>query len=163
MAYSDGDEGIGGWLAFFLVTLGLFSPLSALYGVTTTLADPNLPAAYGPAWSNLVIAEWSLTGLTCLLCWFAAGRFLLVRNWRTVQIGIATLLFLCLANVVIEPLAVSLISGLSFNLLFAQVGVGLFRPFVYTAIWTAYLLNSARVAATYPRGPQGDDLEGVFE
>jgi hypothetical protein len=42
-------------------------------------------------------------------------------------------------------------------------GYKLFQPLIYSAIWTAYLLRSERVANTYERYPDENELADVFE
>ena len=53
-------------------------------------------------------------------------------------------------TIVIEPAGVALISGESFGALLAAAGIGLIRPLLYAALWTAYLTSSVRVANSYP-------------
>jgi hypothetical protein len=161
MSYSDRLEGVGGWLAFFLVTLGVFTPLATLVNVLGSIYDPNVAGAYGDTFSAIIATEVTLTVLTIGFCWFAVFRFLRVRTWRTVHIGIAALWFLCLSSVVLEPLAISAIAGFDLGQIYGAFGVGLIKPFIYSGIWTAYLLNSERVSNTY-RYPQGD-ADGIAE
>ena len=58
MAYRDGDSGIGGWLAFFLLTLGLFTPLSILLAFFKLyLGDLQIQLGGFPGWPAYRIAE----------------------------------------------------------------------------------------------------------
>ena len=168
MAIHDPDlRGDGGWLAFFLLTLGVFSPLFLAVTGYQTLADPALPAAYGDVWPTLRNAEIALIAVMLLISWFACWRFLQVFNWMTVRIGIAALWAVLLLNTFGEPLMVSMITGLDLGIVVdAVLGesalVEEIRPFFYSAIWTAYLLRSQRVRNTY--GANADESVGeVFD
>ena len=167
MAYADGElEGVGGWLAFFLVTLGVFTPIGTLFSVyqlsQITSFDPSMDQMF----RSVVLAEWVMAALICLAAWHAAARFLMVRRWSTVLIAIGTLWLITLTALLIEPLVASWISGFPVSQLMVAEGPMTFiRPIVYSTIWTAYLLNSERVANTYrPSGEEeSQTLEDVFE
>ncbi len=47
-------HGVGGWLAFFILTLGLFTPLRIFFNIAVLLGDDETAAAYGPDWPLLV-------------------------------------------------------------------------------------------------------------
>lgn len=162
MAYGDGDRGVGGWLAFFLVTLGIFTPLATIIGVAVALNDPAAAAVLGPAWTSLRNGEIVLTVLTVGLCWFACWRFLSVFNWTTVKIGIATLWSLVALSVIGEPLVVSMVTGIDLGLLMREMGFDLIRPFFYGTIWTLYLLKSMRVRNTYSGEAVREEMAEVF-
>jgi hypothetical protein len=163
MSYIDGPKGVGGWLAFFLVTLGIFSPATTIFSLVTTLNNPQIATAYGEKFQLLSNLEWGLGGATCLLCWFACYRFLMVFNWTTVLIGIGTLASLAVMNILIEPMLVSYITAIPFDTLFQAMGAESVRPLVYTGIWTTYLLRSERVSNTYRPQAEDDDIAEVFE
>lgn len=168
MATDDPDlRGVGGWLAFFLVTLGVFSPLFLAVTGYQALSDPQLSTAYGDAWPTLRNAEIALMGVIVAISWFACWRFLNVFNWTTVWIGVATIWTALLLNSLGEALIVSMITGIEFGtVLTAAMGESNageeIRPFVYATVWTLYLLRSQRVRNTYGPG-QGEAVGEVFQ
>ena len=163
MAYGDGDRGVGGWLAFFLVTLGIFGPLALAVSGYLTLSDPTLPLAYGDAWPTLLSAEIGLILTLLAISWFAVWRFLKKFNWTTVRIGIASLWTLSILSVFGEAALVSVIAGLDLGTLMPASAIPeMVRPFGYSTIWTLYLLLSKRVRATYGDVPVGE-VEEVFQ
>lgn len=162
MAYGDGDRGVGGWLAFFLVTLGIITPG---FGIITTLlsfSDADAALAYR-MFPGLASAAIGIMVLAAAVCWFACWRFLTVFKPSTVRIGIATLVFLALVSIVIEPMALSVISGLGYGEIMSAAGPAVFRPIVYSTVWTLYLLNSKRVRNTYSGLGDQDELGEVFQ
>lgn len=164
MADYDPDlRGVGGWLAFFLVTLGIVNPLTLAVTGYQTLGNPEIAAAYGDIWPTLRNAELGIMVLLVGVCWYSCWRFLNLFNRTTVWIGIAALWTLALVTVFGEPYAVSVIAGLDFGeLLTSATGAENVRPFGYATIWTLYLLRSKRVRSTY--GPeQGEAVGEVFE
>jgi hypothetical protein len=165
MSYQDGEiHGVGGWLAVYLFTLGVMNPGATALNIALTVNDPRMEAAYGAAWPMLKMVEIGLGAVTCLLCWYAVLRFFTARNWFTVRFAIGVMVFLVIANVLLEPLAVSMLSGMPVFYLIAQTGsTDLIRPFIYAGIWAAYLLNSERVANTYRADPVDEDISTVFE
>jgi len=165
MGYQSSEiSGVGGWLAFFLVTLGVFTPLKAIV-LLYQLSSPEIAASFGTHWPAIRTCFWVLNGAIVAIAWFIAWRLIFVQRWTSVRIAVAGLWAMGILPNVIELIAISLISGVSLVTLFANGGFGLFQPLIYSAIWTAYLLQSARVWNTYPRDGEddGEDLAGVFE
>jgi hypothetical protein len=158
MAYTDGPRGVGGWLAFFLLTLAVFGPLLEIAGIVAQLTNPDIARAYGTRWPAVRTSAVALSAAGILIGWFIVGRFLLVRNWRTVRIGVAGLWLLCALSILVAPLLVSLFGNIPFQALVSQMIPALVRPILYSAIWTAYLLRSRRVANTYG-DPDADQAE----
>lgn len=164
MANLDDDlQGIGGWLAFFLVTLGVITPLTTLFSVATLTADTETAAGFGAMWGQLLALEWTVAGVSIAGCWVAVWHFFKVRSWRTVRLAVATLWVLCLLALVVEPLGVAFLAGLNYGDLFAGAPGEFLRPLVYSSIWTAYLLKSVRVANTYPVDGSAEEIAEVFE
>jgi len=164
MAYAEGElRGIGGWLAFFLVTLGVFTPLSSIVSVAMLSGEAEIAITYGTAWDTLIAWVWVMAGATAALAWFATWRMIARQNWLSVRITIAVLWAIAAITLIGEPLLVSLMTGLSFAELVGAEGIGLIRPLVYCTIWTLYLLQSVRVANTYRGDPEDDGLAEVFE
>lgn len=163
MAYRDGPVGIGGWLAFFLTTLGVFAPIRIALSAYELFADPRIARAYGENWNAIVAAEAVIIALNLAALAFIVWRFFARRNWDTVRIGIAGIWLIPFGVTIVETIAVSAIAGISATELLGQTTPDLVRALVYSAVWTAYLLRSVRVANTYPRTPEDDVLAEVFE
>jgi hypothetical protein len=161
MAYGDGDRGVGGWLAFFLVTLGIFTPGASIILTLISLRDPEVASA-SAIYPSLVPASIAMTVALTAACWFACWRFLKVFNRQTVRIGIATLVFVGAMAVVIEPLVISAVMGLDFGTVVALNGAEGFRPVVYCTVWTLYLLLSKRVQNTYSGTGSEEEMSEVF-
>lgn len=164
MASDDGElRGIGGWLAFFLVTLGVITPVATLLSVATLAADAGVAASYGPQWEQLLVLEWTVAGASTAAAWVAVWHFFKVRRRRTVRLAIGVLWGLAAAATVVEPLAVSLLTGMAYGDMFAGAPSEFIRPLIYSSIWSAYLLKSERVANTYPREDAPGEIVEVFE
>lgn len=164
MAFSDRDGGgIGGWLTFFLLVLGLFTPLRVLLTLYGNLyADPSIEEAYGPAWGALQVLEWGLAILIVGGCWYLVWRMINVRLWRTVRMVVAGLWIIAVGAPLVEVVGVMLIAGVPFAPMMQEMLPEFVRPVVFCAIWTAYLLLSRRVANTYSRGGDADEVGEVF-
>lgn len=166
MAYSDGElRGVGGWLTFFLVTLGIVGPAASVWSVMAMMTDRQAAGAFGETWDTVLRAEWTIVGLACLAMWFAVYRFLAVRNWTTVVIGISVIWLVASVTLFIEPLIVAGLLGMPLGQLYGAMGFSLVRPLIYATVWTAYLLKSERVANTYRYPEQGNEaaLAEVFD
>jgi len=161
MAIFDNElRGIGGWLAFFLVTLGIVTPLTSLFSVGALAADPAAAAGYGENWNTLLAFEWAMAGLTAAAAWIAVWHFFKVKQRRTVRIAVLVLWAMAFIALVAEPIGVAMLAGITYGELFEQTPDGFIRPVVYSTIWTAYLLKSVRVANTYPaEGSAGEVVE----
>ncbi|MET1112619.1 MAG: DUF2569 family protein [Allosphingosinicella sp.] len=160
--YIEGPSGVGGWLGFFVVALGLLSPGAGLVQMFGLYSDPSIAAAFGDLWGPIQVAEWTLFALSIAGCWYLVWRLLNVQTRRTVRIVIAGLWLISVGGVTVEFIIVSLGSGLPIAALAGTAGVELVRPLVFCAIWTAYFLLSRRVANTYRDDPEGDALADVF-
>jgi uncharacterized membrane protein (UPF0182 family) len=164
MAFRDGPRGIGGWLGFFLITLGVIGPLRILINTYGLFADPRVAAAYGDRWTMLGAAEAVLIVLNLGALAFLVWRFFAYRTWQTVRICIVGIWLLPIVVTVLETLVVTLIGGIPAGPLMMQMLPDLFQALIYATIWTAYLLRSVRVANTYPReDADGAELAEVFE
>ena len=160
MAFDDELKGVGGWLAFFLVTLGVITPGVSIFMTLRSFNDPQL--AYLPEGlvQTLTTIDLATLAVAVALCWFATYRFLKLFNWTTVKIGIATLWALAFINVLAVPLLVSWSTGLPMGIVFESGGPQLIiRPLIYAGIWTAYLLKSVRVRNTYGQQLDEDTAE----
>lgn len=163
MAYTDPEgAGVGGWLAFFVLVIAIFSPLGVV--ITTAAAlyrDNGIAQAFPDSWVAIQAFEWALAAISIAGCWYIAWRLNKVQVWRTVQITIAGLWLLSVGTLAMEFIGISLLTGVAVaNIAAAAMGPQLIRPFVFAAIWSAYFLRSKRVANTYPR--HGTEIAEVF-
>jgi hypothetical protein len=155
--------GVGGWLAFFVISLTVFTPLAMGAGTAANLyGDPATAVAYGDSWRALETFEWTLSALVVALAWYMAWRLMKVEVWRTVRIVIAGIWLIGVGSVVAEALGVWLVGGMSFDLAVGAIGPELIRPSIYGTIWTAYFLRSQRVANTYVKDADANDMAEVF-
>lgn len=165
MAYDERSlRGVGGWLAFFILTLSVFGPLRAVAQTYINLyGDPSVALAYAGRWGLLQGIEWSLVAVAAGTSVFLGWRLYAVPVWRSVQLTIAGLWLISPVVQLIDIVAVSSIAGVGVGALFGQVFGEIIRSLGYAAIWTAYLLRSRRVENTYARYPETDDLAEVFD
>jgi hypothetical protein len=164
MAYSDGPRGIGGWLAFFLITLGVIAPLRIVITAYGLFSDPQIASAYGDRWAMLVPVEALLIVLNLGALAYLVWRFFARHTWQTVRICVAGIWLIPIVITVLEMLAVTLIGGVPAGPLMTQMMPDMAKALVYATIWSAYLLRSVRVANTYPReGADEAELAEVFE
>ena len=157
--YIEGPVGVGGWLGFFVVALGLLSPGAGLIQMLGLYSDPSIAAAFGTSWPAIQIAEWTLFALAVAGCWYLVWRLLNVQTRSTVKVVIAGIWLISVGGLAADVLVVSLGSGLPLN---ALLGVEAVRPIVFCAIWTTYFLVSKRVANTYRDEPEEAELSEVF-
>jgi len=163
MAFNDpGGDGVAGWLAFFTVALGLFTPIGAMISLYGLYSDPSIAAAYGETWGRLQIFEWTVTAAALGGCWYIVWRLFKVQTWTTVRVTIAGIWLISIGSTLIEALGVWLISGFALAVVISGAGADLVRPIVFSAIWTTYFLVSKRVANTYPRHGDADEVAEVF-
>ena len=158
----DGPEGIGGWLAFFMIVMALISPVRALVDMLGLYADPAIAVGYGESWRVIEIAEWTLFGLVIAGSWYLVWRLSSMRTWKTVRIVVAGIWLLSVGGVLAELVLVTAVTGLPVGSLLQEMGFDAARPILFSAVWTAYFLVSKRVANTYSRHPDEDELANVF-
>lgn len=162
MAEAGEPQGVGGWLIFFVVALGLVSPIVTLVSVVSVVFDPVMADAYGAGWAAIQIAEWTLAGLSFLGAWYLIWRLIYIRSWRTVRWVISGIWILTVGGGIFELAIVTYFTGIPIGSLLIAMGPTAVRPFIFCAIWTAYFLCSKRVANTYPRHGGQDQLAEVF-
>lgn len=165
MSYTDHEiRGVGGWLAFFVIVIGVLSPLRLAIGLYFHLygQDARMALVYGTTWVPLQIGEWA-TAATCIAgCLYIAWRLLNVETWRSVRITIAGLWLLGIGAPLIEIILVGLTGRLSIELAARTLGAEVAQPILVNAIWTAYFLRSRRVANTYARYEGNENAAQVF-
>ena len=157
MAYTDHDgsgvgAGVGGWLMFLVLVLGVFRPLAVLVSIYANLyADPNVALAYGPVWPAIQLFEWLLNAAMIAGCWYLVWRLNRRQVWRTVQLTIAGLWLVSLGYQLLDVAGISLIAGVAAERLIPFVIWPIAQSVIFCLLWTAYLLRSKRVANTYVR------------
>ena len=155
--------GVGGWLAFFVIILAVLTPLRVLATLGMDLyGDPAVASFYADSWGAIQAFEWSMAILTIGSGWFLAWRLMKVETWQTVRLVIAGIWLLSVGVTIVELLGVSLIGGLPIDKMVVGLGAELVRPFIFSALWTAYFLRSRRVANTYLRDPDESDVAEIF-
>ena len=155
--------GVGGWLAFFVIILAVFTPLRVLATIGLDLyGDPSVASFYADSWGAIQAFEWSVAIVTIASAWFLVWRLMKVETWQTVRLVIGGIWLLSVGLTFVELIGVSLIGGLPLGKMIAEIGAELVRPFFFSILWTAYFLRSRRVANTYVREPDQDDVSEIF-
>lgn len=161
MSYDDRDlRGIGGWLAFLILVLAVFSPIGIAVSIVQIYNDPTIAAAFGERWGLMQGVEIFLAVLDIAGFWFVAWRLNSVQIWQSVRIAIAGLWILGLGVMMVEFLAVAAIGRIPLGAIFEGGAIEIARSIVFGGVWTAYLLNSRRVANTY--ADREEDVAQVF-
>lgn len=164
MSYTGDDiGGVGGWLAFFVIVMGVLSPLAMIGGNAADLyGDPAVAAAYGSAWGSIQAAIWGSIAVGVAICWFICYRLMRVERWSTVRITIGGIWVLAIGLNGFQLLMLSFLSGIPLADFVAITAVELVRGVIFGMVWTSYFLLSKRVANTYRRDPEGEDLAERF-
>jgi Protein of unknown function (DUF2569) len=163
MADDSDETGLGGWLAFFVFAMAGLTPVAMVYSTWTALyGDESVGFAAMDYWTTLQVFEWSLAAVVIAGCWFIAARLAWVQVWRSVQITIAGIWILGLGSLLVDFVGVSMITGIPLALLASGLGPEVVRPLIFGAIWTAYFLRSKRVANTYRRDGDPEEVAQVF-
>jgi len=166
MAFNDpGGDGVAGWLAFFVVVIGLLSPLRILISVYSGLyGDPAAASFFAEVWTRLQAFEWTMAALSIAGCWYIVWRLFNVQRWSTVRVTIVGIWLLGVGLLLVDSLGAALIAGISPGVVMAEIPPQeLVQPLIFGSIWTAYFLLSKRVANTYPRHPEHEELREPFE
>jgi len=154
--------GVGGWLAFFIITLclnAIATPLSALQ----VSAIPGT-TRFGSGWTAYLALVWALSAAKLAGFAYMAWRLNARQNASTPRIVIRGLWIVAVVPALVDALGGTALLGLSANDAGRVMGSEVFRPGVYAAVWTAYLLRSERVANTYAdTDNEADSLAAVFE
>jgi len=154
LADQNDPRGVQGWLAVFLILLGLAAPAIWLYRLVRGMNNsPNTALALGDRWPLLQALEWGLTIACVLGCWFIVYRLFYVRIRRSVVIAIAGIWVVNLGGFLCEAMILLGMTGTPLQGFLDNGGTGqFFRPIVFNLVWAAYLLKSRRVQNTYPAG-----------
>jgi hypothetical protein len=156
-------RGVEGWLRFFVIVIGVFSPLRMVAMTAVNLyGDPQVAAAYGDLWPMLQAAEWAIVAAAILGCWFMAWRLVRRRVRATVRITIAGIWLLALGTQIADLLMVSLVAAIPLGELAAAMAGDMAKSIGFGLVWTSYFLVSKRVANTYVRNSADEEIAEVF-
>lgn len=158
----DELRGVKGWLLTFVIIISVVSPAYAVYQISSSLyGGPFDAVGDTPLLQSLRTFEWTLAGVTTLICWFIAFRLIAVHNWTSVRIAIVGIWVAGVGSAIVEFTGVTMITGVDFGQIVAATGPrAIIQPIIFGLIWTSYLLKSERVQNTY-RG--ADEQAEVFE
>jgi hypothetical protein len=163
MGYGDRTlVGIGGWLAFFVIIMAVLTPLRTALNIAALFSQPETATIFGDRWPLVRGTEIALGLISVLGGWYLVWRLVKVELWQTVRIVIAGIWILGVGLTLLELLMISLVGGLSAEVVLASAGFAVIQPVIFATIWTAYFLRSERVANTYPRDADPNELDQVF-
>ena len=150
-------RGVGGWLAFFLISLSLLSPLRAYEDLTRTFFEAEGATAglvSSPLWRTYKTILWSALGAQVGLSWIAGWLLVTTTRRGSVRWTIGLLWSVTLVLPLLTFFAVSSMLGPKMGAAQAETAiVTMVAGSVWAAVWTAYLLRSRRVKNTYVDSP----------
>lgn len=154
----DNISGIDGWLLVFLVFLCLVSLTYLVIGAMWLAALSGVSIEF-PLITHLEFWMFILlrTAVPAITVWRMVTR----KNWSSVRFALIALGGIWVVLPLVDMVgAFWIVTGLVDPALLISFIPGIARD-VFMALASAlYLLNSKRVAATYPRGR---DIDGVFD
>jgi hypothetical protein len=164
MSYTGDDlAGVGGWLAFFVISMAFLSPLAMVVANAADLyGDPAVALAYGSVWGSVQLAIWTPVAVGIAICWFISYRLMRVERWSTVRLTIAAIWLLALGLNAVQLLLLSAVAQIPLGELMGPGSAEFGRGTVSAIIWTSYFLLSKRVANTYRRNADSEELAERF-
>ncbi|MEY4268847.1 MAG: hypothetical protein RLZZ58_63 [Pseudomonadota bacterium] len=158
----DALYGVGGWLLFLVVIIGIISPLRVLVETAANLnIDDATAASLGPNWGTYVGLTWVIAALSVVGAIWLAWRLYKVHTPQTLKIakvGLWALAFApSLADMATSALLFPDIMGAYFG---GDFAIQFAKLFVFPTVWTLYLFKSRRVANTY--GGAEKDAHDIF-
>ena len=168
MSYNDDQlRGVGGWLAFLVISLMALGPLRLLIGTFGEVAEVEAGGAVVniPNLGFITASIWVMALARLGMMIFTGWR--LNRDFRRSTVKFAIIMLWLIGPVwsVVELLILGALAGV--NTLVSASAVGaIAQPGVYALVWTLYLMMSKRVANTYDEDPTADaatELADVFE
>ncbi|MCG9078910.1 DUF2569 family protein [Laribacter hongkongensis] len=153
MAQNNELKGVGGWLAFLVISF-MLRPLFAVSTLHLNLSDatkkyPEL--LLSKKWELYSNITWGHTWIYALLSIYTGYLLLKVHKWSSVKIAISMLWILLITPQIIDTLVAAFIFGnvddSSLQLLIQQT----ISTSIGATLWTAYLIRSKRVRNTYVR------------
>jgi hypothetical protein len=158
----DALYGVGGWLMFLVVIIGIISPLRVLVETAANLnIDAATAATLGPNWGTYVGLTWVIAAITVAGAAALAWRMYKVHTPQTLKIAKVGLWVLAFApsfadmaaSAILFPDIMGAYFGGDFAIQFAKL-------FVFPTVWTLYLFRSRRCANTY--GGAEKDAREIF-
>jgi len=142
-------RGIGGWLAFLIISLTFLSPLALFSEI---LRESEFWARYFARAPHLfVIIRITNIILGCVIAFSVYAGLSLWREWpKAVKVAKSFLISLFFANIVLPflPLTVDLPESLHDKIL-DETWYSIPVQLIYPVVWYSYLTFSKRVAKTY--------------
>lgn len=158
-------KGVGGWLAFLVISMGILSPLRTLGGYyrDVILTERANSLSGIPVWETYKWVVLALVVVSAVLFLLAAYRLWKQPVWRSVRFAIMAMWLACTGMDVIGMMVLYFVFGADFAKMVWYDGMGqVFQGMIYPAIWTIYLLKSKRVRNTYRKVTDMEELAQTF-
>lgn len=158
-------KGVGGWLAFLVISMAVLSPVRTCFGYyrDIVLTEQNLNLSGNPVWETYTTIVLVLVVTACALFFLAAYRLYRQHVWRSVRFAIIAMWMACTGMDVIGMVLLYFIFGGEFVSMAWKSGMGeVIKGLVYPAVWTLYLLKSQRVRNTYRKETDMEELARHF-
>lgn len=145
-------KGMGGWLAFLVVTLMVLWPLSGLIGIYESFAqiEQTVDVAGTAAWQKYKVVNWLLFIVSAVVSFLAGYRLYKAHDKESVHFAVYAIWF---AGPVLS-LAASMTGLILLNAPYVEGGLrqglaNIVFSVVAAALGTVYLKRSVRVKNTY--------------
>jgi hypothetical protein len=142
-------RGVGGWLAFLIVSLTLLSPLALVSGI---LQESEYWARYSARVPHLLvvnrISNMIMVGIIAFSVYAGVGLW---NEWpKAVRVAKVFLISLFVVSIILPflPLTVAVPESVHDKVL-DQAWYSVPMQLIYPVVWYSYLTYSRRVAATY--------------
>lgn len=146
-------QGIGGWLALFILGLIVLSPIAALnsYNSGVGSATERYPQLQNNAqWIAFASGAWWIMAVASVIKVLAGIKLIVDKRKSSVMLAVAALWVSGLGAVIAQyVLITSVYPKESGDIIDEQAGAAI-ATVITAGIWTAYLLKSKRVKNTYP-------------
>jgi len=151
------SKGVGGFLALLVAGLMVFGPLLSVLMAFGEMrrTEETFPHIVGTsAWSSFNTIAWTSLSVQVALT-FSAGLMLSnIFRPSSVRFTIFVLWFSGIGLTLISMAFVASIPGIDGGALAGEIAKGLVQGTIVAGVWTAYLLLSKRVKATYYASPE---------
>ena len=149
----EGPSGVGGWLAYLIVAMMVIGPLFTFVSTNSALTtaeyqNPKIVAS--DIWQTYKTAVWGVVIIGAGLSFCGGLRLARGRNWNAVKQAISILWLTGPGEVIALIMLPFFIVG-QIEEINPRIIMNLTSSVIATGIWSAYLANSQRVRATYPR------------
>jgi hypothetical protein len=169
MSYRNRDiSGMGGALLVFLAWLALVTPLGIVYWLTIGLAEMEGVLefkSYG--WVGDLptyrIVTTVIGVVHILICWILTFRLVRIRRWRTIRETIVAILITGPGLVLLDIGVTLILLRKSLDRIAFDSIPNALNAVVIPGLLICYLCMSRRVANTYPRPVETEQLAAVFD